>query len=259
MFSQDHGAAVMRRIFCHERGRQGTRATWWSTWCAVAVEGDRATVETIADRLCVGLDVAQRAVASLAGLGLLDVDGAGLVSRADVADVAQDVSGSSSLSSSTELLPVGLSSFADVGRAELSTSSVELTWQVPAVVMASGFLPAALDLCAYMAEQVAERGDSRAPNRAASKAWVLPMEAILRVDGRRPEQVQLVLDWLHKGADEPSAFWRNNVLAPSSLRSRWERMGHQYRATKAQRPSKQAQVLRGENGPRLADAIGGRG
>lgn len=255
MISKERGAAVMRLIFCHERGRQGTRATWWATWCAVGLEDDRATVETVADRLCVGVDVAQRAVASLSSLGLLDVDGGGLVSRADVADVAQEFSLEVELVTSKEELPTERLA---VGEGLSHATSARLTWQVPGVVMRDGYLATAIDLCAYMAEQVAERGDSRASAKAASKAWVLPMEAILRVDGHDAAHVRRVLDWLHAGHDDVAAFWRGNVLSPSSLRSRWERMGHQYAAKRRQRPSKQAQVLTGTDGPRLADAIGGR-
>lgn len=245
----DDSATVMRRVFCHDKGRLGTRATWWAVWSAVDLEADNATVEAIADRLCCPLDVAQRSVASLSALGLLDVGPGGVVSRAHVADVAQDVS-----SSSLSLVPTNEKS------KELScvgADAHDLTWQVPAIVASSGFLANALLLCDYMAEQVAERGDSRAALRARTKAWVLPMEALLRVDEREAEHVRRVLDWLHRGADEPSSFWRLNVLAPSSLRARWERMGQQYAATKAGKPSRQSRVLRGDDGPRLADVIGG--
>jgi hypothetical protein len=133
---------------------------------------------------------------------------------------------------------------------------VELTWVPPAVVRGGGFLDDALALCAEFAAQVEERGDRRASNRALTRAWVLPMEAMIRLDGHEPAAIRKVMAWLHAGRDEPSAFWRNNVLSPTTLRTRWDRMATQYAAAKRGKPSKSSAVLQHPGAPRLADRLG---
>jgi hypothetical protein len=253
MDDDDHptlDAALLRRVFDELPGKPASRAWWWAVLSAVAFHGP-VTPEAVADLLSVRVDHAARAVEYLAAQGLVETDAGGAAYyRAGV----QVHDSSTTTSTSMSLVRTPSSSV------EEACTRTALAWVPPAVVRGSGFLDAACELCVHFAGQVEERGDRRARDRALSRAWVLPMEAILRLDGREPRQVRVVMDWLHAGRDEPSSFWRNNVLAPSTLRSRWDRMAVQYKAARRGKPSRSSAVLQPPGAPRLADELGsGRG
>lgn len=98
---------------------------------------------------------------------------------------------------------------------------------LPSRVEGSEFLPAARALCEQMAASLERRGE-RASHKAKAAAWVRPMEAILRIDGRSPDDVAKVLRWLDEGSDPVSAWWQPNVRSPGKLREKWHTMGEQY-------------------------------
>lgn len=106
-----------------------------------------------------------------------------------------------------------------------------LGWVVPTIALEGGYLDDALNLCEHLATTLRARGVLVPAPRARSKAWVIPMEAMLRLDARTPDQARRVIDWLAGGRDRTSAFWQGNVLSPDKLRMRWDQMGQQYRSS----------------------------
>lgn len=132
---------------------------------------------------------------------------------------------------------VGLGFFPS--RAQL-TSAADLTalrWQPTPTVAASPWLEPAVRLCHLLAEQLEERGHPGVAAAATSRAWVVPMELLLRKDlepqgqPRLPdERVAATLRWLHEGRDEVAAFWQQNILSPGKLRKQWGRMASQLAA-----------------------------
>lgn len=118
-----------------------------------------------------------------------------------------------------------------------------LSWTPSDVSARHGSLPDALRLCALFADVLRRRGVRVPEGRERSKVWVEPMEAVLRIDGRTPEQVERVVAWLDAGADRVSHFWQANVLSPTKLRERWDQMQQQYQRERSPRPSRSAAVL----------------
>jgi len=98
---------------------------------------------------------------------------------------------------------------------------------LPKVVMESPKLTDAYRLCKVLASSLEQRGE-RINGKAATNAWVREMEALLRIDGRSPEDVERVLRWLDEGADPVSSWWQPNVRSPAKLREKWHTMGEQY-------------------------------
>ena len=169
-----------------------------------------------------------------------------LFDRADRGDMGVNMSAHQNDTSLT-LFPVNEVERARVISAEIVPIAGELrfTWNVPAIVTSSPHLPAAVALCDYLAAQLEERGEARTRERARSKNWVLPMEAMLRLDGRDPEVVRRTLDWLHHGADDIASFWQSNILSPRKLRAKWNQMRMQYeRMRRRQMYGKQAGLVK---------------
>ena len=51
------------------------------------------------------------------------------------------------------------------------------------------------------------------------KRWTHDIDLMIRIDNRNPNDIRDMMDWAHK--DE---FWRANVLCPSNLREKWDRL-----------------------------------
>jgi hypothetical protein len=118
-------------------------------------------------------------------------------------------------------------------RAPADAGAGLVPWKPPHAVVDGGQLETAGELCRLLGERLSARGHKVNP---ASKAWLEPMEAMLRIDRRPPEEIRWVIDWLDAGADSVSHFWRTNVLSPATLRQRWPRMREQLHALR-NRPS----------------------
>ncbi|RKY68395.1 MAG: hypothetical protein DRP97_06355 [Candidatus Latescibacterota bacterium] len=56
----------------------------------------------------------------------------------------------------------------------------------------------------------------KAPNW---KIWCVDMNKILRIDKRRPEQVEKVINWCQK-----DDFWQDNILSPRKLRRQYDQL-----------------------------------
>lgn len=109
-------------------------------------------------------------------------------------------------------------------------------------VKTSPHLVEAERLCALMAEMLEARG-YHVNGQARSRGWVESMERLLRIDGRRPGEVEWVLRWLDDAADDVAAFWRTNVRSPNKLREKWVVMGEQYERSKGRSETQAAGVL----------------
>lgn len=107
---------------------------------------------------------------------------------------------------------------------------------------AGGLIDDARALCEDFGVMLRERGHRVPPTRPGSRAWMDPMEKLLRLDGHSPDDVRRVMRWLDEGRDRVSNFWRSNVLSPEALRRQWDRMGEQYRRECSPRPSRGAAV-----------------
>lgn len=97
---------------------------------------------------------------------------------------------------------------------------------LPSVVTESPHRADAERLCAHMASLLEQRGE-RVNGKAQSKSWLVPMEALLRIDGRDPAHVERVLSWLDAGEGDVASFWRPNIRSPEKLRAKWVQMGEQ--------------------------------
>lgn len=104
-----------------------------------------------------------------------------------------------------------------------------LRFKASQALATGGHLDDAIKLCEGFAISLRERA-MRCPDGAEyTKAWIEPMDALLRLDGRDPETVARTIVWLHAGRDDVSAFWRTVVLSPLKLRLQWDKMAAQYR------------------------------
>lgn len=81
-------------------------------------------------------------------------------------------------------------------------------------------------LCHLFADLLGARNGCTRPS--VTKAWVVDMERLLRIDGRTSEAVERTLRWLDAAADDVAAFWRPNVRSPDKLRAKWDQMLEQY-------------------------------
>jgi hypothetical protein len=107
----------------------------------------------------------------------------------------------------------------------------------PAVVLEGGHLDAARSLCQIFGAQLVERGYTAQPT---SRRWILDMEALLRIDGRTVEQIEVMLRWLHAGKHEVASFWRTNVRSPAKLREKWQVILEQFNRSKGTRGGAQS-------------------
>jgi hypothetical protein len=71
-----------------------------------------------------------------------------------------------------------------------------------------------------------------------SKAWMVEMERLVRIDGRTPEQVRNCVDWL-SGND----FWSMNCRSPQKVRKHWERLRLEAQSEGRTKKGKRAQVF----------------
>ena len=92
--------------------------------------------------------------------------------------------------------------------------------------------PDATRLADMFADLLAERG-ARRPT--VTKAWIVEMDRLMRIDGRSSDEVERVLRWLCNGNDEVASFWRPNVRSPEKLRMKWDQMKEQVVARRAKR------------------------
>ncbi len=69
--------------------------------------------------------------------------------------------------------------------------------------------------------------------------WVKEMERLVRIDGRKPEQVRRAVDWVAQ-----DDFWSMNVRSPQKLRKHWERLRLEAKRPTGSKPGKRAHVLR---------------
>jgi hypothetical protein len=72
-------------------------------------------------------------------------------------------------------------------------------------------------LSALLLSLILERKpDLRRPNL---QTWAVPLDRMLRLDGRRPERIEAVLRWCQK-----DPFWQNNILSTDKLRNHFDRL-----------------------------------
>jgi hypothetical protein len=86
-------------------------------------------------------------------------------------------------------------------------------------------LPVVEQLCNRLADSIEQRGSKRP---TVTRAWCTDMDRLLRIDGRDPDDVVWVIDWLTAGRDEVAAFWAPNVRSPRKLRDKWDTMREQH-------------------------------
>lgn len=95
-------------------------------------------------------------------------------------------------------------------------------------------------LAEMLAHSLGNREGAKRPTVTAQ--WVTDMDHLLRLDGRTAKEVEGVIRWLERGADDVAAFWRPNVRSPRKLRARWDQMAEAYAAQR-----KKARRSRGDD------------
>lgn len=125
--------------------------------------------------------------------------------------------------------------------AQLARLSDVVDDDLPAVVKDAGLIETARELCLLLEQSLLDRGHTTAAGKARTKRWLLDMEALLRLDERKPEHVRRVIRWLARGDDDVSSFWRGNVHSPNKLRLRWDRMSEQYQSLTRKSQSRTSQ------------------
>ena len=89
----------------------------------------------------------------------------------------------------------------------------------------------ARELCQYLKDEL----DIEA---TVSKAWVVEMERLVRIDGRTVEQVRNCVDWL-----KTNDFWVMNCRSPQKVRKHWERLRLEAQSEGQTKHGKRAKVL----------------
>lgn len=125
---------------------------------------------------------------------------------------------------------------------------------VPAVVLASEHLEEARQLCRTMAAQLAARGH-RVPPDPCAKAWLVPMEALMRIDGHEPAVVAAALRWLEGGTDRVVSFWRPVILSPANFRQHFVTMREQLAAARTGSSSPKSAALHPPGRASLTEAV----
>lgn len=157
--------------------------------------------------------------------------------------VAGDRSGGSQETPEPSIEPSRTVPLASVDAVAGPVEAVDVVEYDPSgAALAATFVDPARELCETFAALLRARGVRVPATRPGSQAWVDPMEKLLRLDGRDPDEVERTLRWLDNGADRISHFWRSNVLSPDALRRQWDRMAEQYRRESGPRPSRGAAI-----------------
>lgn len=149
---------------------------------------------------------------------------------------------------------------ADESFAELSPVRTLLRWTPGPLVAASPHLEPAVRLCELMGQQLEDRAArAGAVASAHTRAWVVPMEQLLRLDlapqnhDRPPaDRVAATLTWLHRAPDEVAQFWQTVVLSPANLRKHWDKMAAQLGALRRRQATGRQSGLAAATG---ADAV----
>ncbi len=89
----------------------------------------------------------------------------------------------------------------------------------------------ARELCQYLK-------DGLEIEATVSKAWIVEMERLVRIDGRTPEQVRNCVDWLAH-----NDFWSMNCRSPQKVRKHWERLRLEAQSEGQTKNGKRAKVL----------------
>ena len=71
-------------------------------------------------------------------------------------------------------------------------------------------------LCELLAGMIVGNGSKRP---TISKAWLLDMDKLIRLDERTPQQVEACIRW-----SQGHSFWRGNILSPAKLRMKYDQM-----------------------------------
>lgn len=74
----------------------------------------------------------------------------------------------------------------------------------------------ALELANFLADKIASNGSKRP---TVSKAWIIDMDRLMRLDGRTRNQVMSAIEWCQN-----DDFWRSNILSPAKLRSKYDQL-----------------------------------
>jgi hypothetical protein len=85
-------------------------------------------------------------------------------------------------------------------------------------------------LCITMADAIAAWSNDKRPT--VTKAWVTDMDRLMRLDGRDPQQIVRVIQWLYSSPDSVATFWAPNIQSPKKLRAQWIKMAMQYERLK---------------------------
>lgn len=78
------------------------------------------------------------------------------------------------------------------------------------------FSTATHELCEHLARCI-ERNGSKRPT--VTQRWLADMDKLERIDGRRPGQIQRMIDWC-----QADSFWRANIQSPTKLRAKYDQM-----------------------------------
>jgi len=54
------------------------------------------------------------------------------------------------------------------------------------------------------------------------QSWAQDVDYMLRLDGRKPDEIRNLLDRIFTGSDSIALFWRKNILSPGALRKKKE-------------------------------------
>lgn len=79
--------------------------------------------------------------------------------------------------------------------------------------------PAAEELSVDLAEAIKSHAPLFATTLARMDGWARDIDLALRVDGRSPEQLRAVIDYVHRSSE---TFWRANVLSGKKLRAKFD-------------------------------------
>jgi hypothetical protein len=102
--------------------------------------------------------------------------------------------------------------------------------------------PVIEDLCNLLVAKIVENGYRPVPN--ITDAWRRDMRLLVERDGRPPDKVRRMIDWVSQ--DE---FWSPNVKSPRKLRAQWDRLAAKANAEHARRGGLAAVRPDGTTGP----------